>query len=159
MSVHDDVEILQRIALFSSVKTDHLNALAFAIEHADFATGDIIVQQGGDPEAAYVIVEGEAEVVLGDNEEGDAHSTVEQNSFIGEAAIINNQPYRTTVRAKSDVKVLRITRELLFRSLSEFPDMAQAIMRVLARRLDDTIGDLVATRDYIIQEDSSTTQG
>jgi CRP-like cAMP-binding protein len=149
MSVREEVDILHKIPLFAGVKKDHLNTLAFATEHLEFAPGEVIIEEGAAPDAAYLILAGEAEVIFGN--EGDPHTIKEigEQSFIGETAILNNIPYRTTVRAKTDVLALQITQQLFFRSVSEFPDMALAIMRVLAHRLDDTLKDLVDLKNEI----------
>jgi CRP-like cAMP-binding protein len=152
MSVHEEVEILHKIPIFAGVQKDHLNVLAFATEHLDFAQGDIIVEQGAEPNAAFVIVEGDAEIVSSKGKKQAAIANVEHNSFIGETAILNNMPYRLTVRAKTDVKALKISKDLFYRSLTEFPEMAVAIMRVLSRRLDETLGDMLQLRNQILSE-------
>jgi len=154
MSVREEVDILHKIPLFAGVKKDHLNTLAFATEHLEFAPGEVIIEEGAAPDAAYLILAGTAEVIFGD--EGNPHTVKEigEQSFIGEIAILNNIPYRTTVRAKTEVLALQITQQLFFRSVSEFPDMALAIMRVLAHRLDDTLNDLVDLKSQIQHDET-----
>lgn len=152
MSIREEVEILQRLPLFSGVKRDHLNTLAFAMEHVTFAPEEIIVAEGGKPKAAYVVVKGSVEVAFGKKKKPHLVAEIGTKGFIGETAMINNTPYRTTVRAKTEVEALRIEQKLFLRSLSEFPDMAVAIMRALARRLDETVGELSTLQDTIYHE-------
>jgi len=144
MSVREEVDILHKIPLFAGVKKDHLNTLAFATEHLEFAPGEVIIEEGAAPEAAYLILSGKAEVIFGDGDNPHTIKEIGEQSFIGETAILNNIPYRTTVRAQ----------QLFFRSVSEFPDMALAIMRVLAHRLDDTLNDLVDLKNQIDQSEA-----
>ena len=47
-------------------------------------------------------------------------------------------PRTATVRANGTVTALRISKELFFRLVAEFPQIAVEIMRELAHRLDDT---------------------
>jgi CRP-like cAMP-binding protein len=153
MSVREEVDILHKIPLFAGVKKDHLNTLAFATEHVEFAPGELIIEEGGAPEAAYLILSGNAEVVFGELSNPHTTNEIGEQSFIGETAILNNIPYRTTVRAKTDVLTLQISQQLFFRSITEFPDMALAIMRVLAHRLDDTLLDLVDLKNQLQPEE------
>ena len=51
-------------------------------------------------------------------------------------------PRTATVLAATDVTTLRIAKELFFRLVTEFPQMAVEIMRVLAHRLEKTTADL-----------------
>ena len=106
-----------------------------------------------------MIIEGDAEIVSSKGEKQAAIANVEHNSFVGETAILNNMPYRLTVRARTNVKALRISKDLFYRSLTEFPEMAVAIMRVLSRRLDDTLGDLLHLRDQILSEQDAPQAG
>lgn len=152
MSVSEEVDVLSRITIFSGVKKDHLSVLAFATEHLEFDVGDIIIKRGDRPDAAFVLLSGEAEAITGEGKGARVLTALRENSFIGESAIINDFPHRITVRAKTRVKVLRISQDLFHRSLTEFPEMAVAIMRVLSRRLDDTMEDLLVIRDQILAE-------
>ena len=51
-----------------------------------------------------------------------------------------------TVRATSALEVLRISKEHFLKLLSDFPEMAVEIMRVLADRLNHTTAELSAAR-------------
>ena len=68
-------------------------------------------------------------------------ATLKRNDFVGEIAILCDVPRTATVRAKTDLVTLRITKDLFFRLITEFPEMAVEIMRVLAQRLEKTTKD------------------
>lgn len=53
-------------------------------------------------------------------------------------------PRTATVTASSEVTTLRIEKDLFFRLINDFPQIAVEIMRVLAQRLERTTADLRA---------------
>ena len=65
-----------------------------------------------------------------------------KHDFVGEIAILCDVPRTATVRAITDVTVLRISKELFFRLVREFPEMAVQIMRELAARVERTNSQL-----------------
>ena len=146
MSVQDQVSLLRKIELFASVDESHLKVLAFATERVVIRAGEMLIRQGDDAVAAFVIVDGEAEAFIGDQDTTTKFMDVERNVFVGEMAMLSDQNYAASVRATSDVEALRITRELFFRVIDEFPEMAREVMEVVSRRLDGTLDDLNRVR-------------
>ena len=63
-------------------------------------------------------------------------------ALIGEIAILCDVPRTATVKAVSEVVTLAISKDLFFRMVTEFPQMAVEIMRELARRLERTTSQL-----------------
>jgi CRP/FNR family cyclic AMP-dependent transcriptional regulator len=61
---------------------------------------------------------------------------------VGEIAILCDVPRTATVRASSQTVTLRITKDLFFRLVTEFPQMSVEIMRELASRLEQTTQQL-----------------
>jgi CRP-like cAMP-binding protein len=60
------------------------------------------------------------------------------NDFVGDIGILCDVPRTATVRAVTELTTLKITKDLFFRMISDFPTMAVEIMRVLAHRLEHT---------------------
>ncbi len=146
MSVQEQVTLLRKIELFANVDESHLKVLAFATERVMIRAGEMLIRQGDDAVAAFVIVDGEAEAFIGDQDTTTKFMDVERNVFVGEMAMLSDQSYAASVRATSDVEALRITRELFFRVIDEFPEMAREVMEVVSRRLDGTLDDLNRVR-------------
>ena len=71
---------------------------------------------------------------------------VGRNDIVGEIAILIDVPRTATVRTTEAMTALRISKELFFRLVAEFPQMAVEIMRELAQRLDKTTNDLREAR-------------
>jgi CRP/FNR family cyclic AMP-dependent transcriptional regulator len=61
-----------------------------------------------------------------------------KNEFVGDIGILCDVPRTATVRAATPLVTLKITKELFFRMVTDFPAMGVEVMRVLAHRLEDT---------------------
>ena len=142
MSVHDQVVLLRQIPLFAKVDESHLKVLAFATEHVVLLKGQTLIRQGDEAKAAFLIVDGEAEAFSGPESQPTSKTSVGRSAFVGEIAMLCGQPYSATIKAKSRLEALKITKELFFRVIEEFPEMAMEVMTVVNRRLDSTLLDL-----------------
>lgn len=142
MSLNEEVELLRRIPLFAKIEASKLKLLAFTSQRLTYKPGDVLFHQGDPGDAAFVIIGGEADVMV-DAPGGQfkvAH--LKQNDFVGEIAILCDVPRTATVIAASEVTTLRIEKDLFFRLIADFPQIAIEIMRVLAQRLERTTADL-----------------
>ncbi len=138
MSLHEEVDALRRVPLFSKIEPSKLKLLAFTSEKLEYAGGQDLCTQGDTGDAMYIIMGGEADVVINTPNGEHAVARLGKNSFVGEIAILCDVPRTATVRANGTVTALRISKELFFRLVAEFPQIAVEIMRELAHRLDDT---------------------
>ncbi|MEM1401230.1 MAG: Crp/Fnr family transcriptional regulator [Pseudomonadota bacterium] len=138
MSLAEEVDLLKRIPLFANIETSKLKLLAFTSERVTYREGDVLFEQDMAGDSAYIIIEGSADVLVNTPSGPKAVAQVTKNDFVGEIAILCDVPRTATVRAASDLTTLRINKELFFRMISEFPQMAVEIMRVLAQRLEKT---------------------
>ena len=89
-------------------------------------------------DAAYVIIDGDADVVIETPNGPITVAQVGKNAFVGEIAILIDVPRTATITATSKLETLKISKDVFFRMITEFPEMAVEIMRELARRLEQT---------------------
>jgi len=138
MSIKEEVEILRNIPLFAKLEPAKLKLLAFTSERLTFEPGQPISQQGDPGDAAYIVIEGEADVLINTAKGPVRVASLGRNAIIGEIAILCDVPRTATVTAKDKTVTLKINKETFFRLVTEFPQMAVEIMRELARRLEKT---------------------
>jgi CRP-like cAMP-binding protein len=142
MSLNQEVEILRNIPLFSKIEASKLKLLAFTSERVTFRPGQELFHQGDPGDSAYIIIAGNADVVVSGDTGDITVARIGKNDFVGEIAILCDVPRTATVRATSDLITLVISKELFFRLITEFPQMAIEIMRELAHRLEKTTEQL-----------------
>jgi CRP/FNR family transcriptional regulator, cyclic AMP receptor protein len=153
VSLQEEVELLRNIPLFAKLEPSKLKLLAFTSERLSFDAGHPLFRQGEPGDAAYIIIDGEAAVEF-DSPTGPLRvATLGRNDFVGEIAILCDVPRTATVIAVSNLVTLRISKDLFFRLITEFPQMAVEIMRELAHRLELTTARL----RQVINETSAPT--
>ena len=144
MSLNEEVDLLRKIPLFAKIDPSKLKLLAFTSERLTYGAGQELFHQGDVGDTAYIIIDGEADVLV-DTPTGElAVAKLKQNDLVGEIAILINVPRTATVRADSELTTLAISKDQFFRMIGEFPDMAVEIMRELAQRLERTTTQLRA---------------
>jgi len=146
MQLNDEVELLRKVSLFAGIEPAKLKLLAFTSERLNFDKGQSLMRQGEMGDAAYLILSGEADV-LTDTADGLVKvASIGRNGFVGEMAILRDQPRTATVTAATEVSTLRITKESFFQLIGDSPKIAVELMRILAQRLESTTMDLTAAR-------------
>jgi CRP-like cAMP-binding protein len=150
MSIHDDVEALRRIPLFAKVEPSKLKLMAFASERASYQPGEILFNQGDLADAAYIILDGTADVMVNTPSGPLKVAEMGRDAFVGEIGILCDIPRTATIIAREPLTTLKITKELFFRMITDFPSIAIEVMRVLAQRLEHTTEQL---RDAVADHD------
>src|SRR3546814_11309382 len=64
MSLNEEVELLRRIPLFAKIEPSKLKLLAFTSQRLTYKPGDMLFRQGDPGDAAFVIIGGEANVIV-----------------------------------------------------------------------------------------------
>ncbi|MDO9461065.1 MAG: cyclic nucleotide-binding domain-containing protein [Alphaproteobacteria bacterium] len=149
MPLNDEVELLRKVLLFSGIEPAKLKLLAFTSERVNFAKGQNLMRQGEMGNAAYLILSGEADV-LADAGGGPVKvASVGRNGFVGEMAILRDQPRTATVVAATEVSTLKITKESFLQLIQDSPKIAIELTRILAQRLETTTIDLTSAREKL----------
>jgi CRP-like cAMP-binding protein len=130
--------------MFRDVDPARLKLLAFTSERVQFSDGQRFFSQGDPSDAAYVILDGRASVLL--NTPGGDIQVAElgSNALVGEMGILSDTPRSATIMAAEPTTALRIDKRVFLELLAQFPQMSLAIMRELAKRLERTNAQLVA---------------
>jgi CRP/FNR family transcriptional regulator, cyclic AMP receptor protein len=138
MSLKQEFELLRRVPMFAEIEPAKLKLLAFMSERVGFDPGKPLMRQGDPADAAYLIIDGYAEVMVETPAGSIIVATPGPNEIVGEMGILCDVPRNATVRARDRVVALRISKEPFMRMVREFPTMAVSIMQELADRLAAT---------------------
>ncbi len=145
MSIDQEVEVLRKIPLFANIEPAKLKLMCFASERITFQEGQSLCEQGEVGDSAYIIIDGTADVII-HNEGPVVVAQLGKNDVVGEIAILIDVPRTATVTATGQLTALKITKDLFFRMVTDFPEMGVEIMRVLAHRLEQTTAQLMQAR-------------
>jgi len=131
----DLVSLLRAVPLFAGLDPGKLKLLAFSSASLALADGEILICVGEPADAVYIIEAGDAEILIGDGDTGVRIGVFGKNWLVGELAVFLNEPRTATVRAIGELRVLRIDADVFLRIVSENPDVALNVMRILSDKL------------------------
>ncbi len=138
MSIAEEVNCLRRIPLFANIDTSKLKLLAFTSERLSFRAGETLFEQDEMGTCAYILLSGEAEVIVTGPGGPLAVATLGANEIVGEIAILCDVPRTATIRARTDLEALCVPKDHFLQMIADFPQMGVQIMRSLAHRLELT---------------------
>jgi CRP/FNR family cyclic AMP-dependent transcriptional regulator len=129
-------EALARAPIFSGLKRSTLKSLGRAAKVRRFAPGELLVEEGDEAVAFFVLCRGQAEVVKGLGQEGErVLGSLTEGDFFGEMALLDGYPRSASVRAVDQCECLVLARWDLLALIRTSPEVALGILPVLSRRL------------------------
>ena len=144
MTLETEVQSLRQVPMFRDVDPARLKLLAFTSEWVQFAAGQRFFSQGDPSDAAYVLLDGRASVLLNTPRGEIQVAELSGNALVGEMGILSDTPRSATIMAAEPTTALRIDKRVFLELLAQFPQMSLAVMRELAQRLERTNAQLVA---------------
>ena len=130
----EKVLFLKSIDLFRALPSEELAQIAEIAEEQPLAAGDPVFGEGEPGDALYLIVEGRVKVHKGDKQ----LVQLAVRDVFGEMAVLDSEPRSASVTVIEDAVVLKIGRDDFRDILSERPEIAMGVMKVLTRRLRET---------------------
>jgi CRP-like cAMP-binding protein len=122
---------LAGIELFEGFDQAELDQVAELVQEVDAEQGALLTEQGKPGQTCYVVVKGEAAVVVGE----ERVATLGPGDLVGEMALIDNGPRSATVRAVTPMQLLALDAERFRTLLDEHPKANRAIMAKLSAKL------------------------
>ena len=135
LSTVEKVLFLKSIDLFSQIPGEDLAQIALISSEETRDQGDEVFAEGEAGDALYLVVDGKVRVHKQDR----VIAELGERECFGEMAILDAAPRSATVTATSESNLLKITREDFQEIMSEKPEIAMGIIKVLTRRLRDAI--------------------
>ena len=139
----DKILVLKKSALFASVTTSELRAVAAVAEELHFPPGETIVREKDIGDALYLIKTGTVTIskqVRG--EESIDLARMAAGECFGEMAAIDEEVRSATVAALQECTVLRISKEDMHDVLRENPQIGIELLRIFVKRLRGANGKI-----------------
>ena len=139
-----DFGFLKSSPLFEGLGEREIDRLIEIAQVRRFEAGTVIVEQGTEGDAIYLLCEGSVAVGAPDRSgvEIELATLAERGDFFGEVGVIEPGLRSATVRAETNAVLLEITVERLVRFFDELKEAEAVVLRniarVLARRLRDS---------------------
>ncbi len=105
-----------------------------------YSAGDVVFREGDHSVETYLLLQGETEVLKGD----DVVATIsETGTFIGEMGTLRQEPRTATIRAKTDCVFVVISPIDFEKIIAAQPNIAFKLCKLLALRLQSTTNELM----------------
>lgn len=115
---------------------------------ATFEVGQTLFLEGDDSQDLYILVEGKAGILKGTKRIAELSG---KGSVFGEMSFLLGENRTATVKAVTDLKVLKIPKEDISTFLKEFPEVVWEFATYLARRLNETSQIVYGLREFCDQ--------
>ena len=126
---------LRETPLFAGLDDEPLQRLVELGEIVDLEPGEVLIREGDDADALYVVLDGELEVTKRAGSSKIPLALVGPGSLQGEIAALEGGRRLASVRATGAAEVLRIPVEAIRELLAAGPDVALAVIRTAVDRL------------------------
>ena len=125
------VDRLAQLALFADLSRPQLEAVVHTFEEQVFADGQRVLRQGLSGSAFYVVLEGEAAVII----DGTERARLGRGEFFGEISVLTGEPPNADIVAVGLLRCLVLLGDDLQRFLLERPHVMLRMLKTEARRL------------------------
>ncbi len=137
------LKIISSTELFAKLDARNQRLLAFSAQWYDAAAGQVIFSRGQSPDAAYLCIDGKADLCWTDDQKN-THliSTVEPGRLIGDLAIIADKPRQLDLIADTGCSFLRIGAEELRAVVESDAGVAMQLLETVAGYLTNLAGTM-----------------
>jgi CRP-like cAMP-binding protein len=127
---------LPSMPLFAEVPRPLLARLVKESELVDLEAGGTLIEAGTAADALFILIEGSVHLVRA--REGDI-IILSEGDVVGISCLLDRVNYEGDVTARTAVRALRISKELLDRLVAEYSELGDLLLEVLGRRLVATL--------------------
>ena len=142
-------EVLTKAGLFQGVALEAAEALASSLEEADYTRGESVFVEGEQGDTLYIVLAGKVKIgrKAADGREN-MLSVMGPSDMFGELSLFDPGPRTATATVVTDARLASLSHSSLRPWITDRPEIAEQLLRVLARRLrrtNDALADLIFT--------------
>jgi CRP-like cAMP-binding protein len=142
-------ETLARSGIFQGVDPEAAEALAKEMEIVEIRKGEVLFNEGEPGDSLYIVLSGKLKIgrKAGDGRQN-LIAVMGPSDMLGELSLFDPGPRTATATAVVDSRLARLRKQALRPWLTDRPEIAEQLLRVLARRLrrtNDALADLIFT--------------
>ena len=142
-------EVLAKAGLFQGIADEATDAVAASLVYADYARGETVFTEGEQGDNLYIVLTGKVKIGrrASDGREN-MLSVMGPSDMFGELSLFDPGPRTATATVVTDARLASLAHSSLRPWIADRPDIAEQLLRVLARRLrrtNDALADLIFT--------------
>ncbi len=163
ITIEQVIGFLVDAPMFGDLSSPELSQVVQIMQVRNLLPGDQVFGEGDPGDAWYVVFSGTVEVVKAEGDRQRVIAVLDQPACFGEMAILDGSPRSATVRAASDLTVLRFPRRAFGRLLEEGNIAAYKLVYQISlvlvsrqRRTTSRLADLLLAPDPAALRDALT---
>jgi CRP/FNR family transcriptional regulator, cyclic AMP receptor protein len=142
-------EVLARAGLFQGVAPEAAEALAASLTYGDYSRGENVFTEGEQGDTLFIVLSGKVKIGrrAADGREN-MLSVMGPSDMFGELSLFDPGPRTATAVVLTDARLASLAHTSLRPWIKDRPEIAEQLLRVLARRLrrtNDALADLIFT--------------
>jgi CRP-like cAMP-binding protein len=142
-------EVLAKAGLFQGIALEAAEAVAASLEFGDYGRGETVFAEGEQGDTLYIVLEGKVKIGrrATDGREN-MLSVMGPSDMFGELSLFDPGPRTATATVVTDARLASLAHAALRPWITNRPEIAEQLLRVLARRLrrtNDALADLIFT--------------
>ena len=142
-------DVLAHAGLFQGVAPEAREALASALQYSDYTRGEAVFTEGEQGDTLFIVLTGKVKVGrrAADGREN-MLSVMGPSDMFGELSLFDPGPRTATATVLTDARLASLAHSALRPWINDRPEIAEQLLRVLARRLrrtNDALADLIFT--------------
>ena len=130
---------MTKVVLFKHLTPQELDWMLVKWKTRNVAENSIIIKEGTASDEMYIIESGRVEVYLTRGDVVLSLSELQETSFFGEMALITNKPNSTTVKAKTECRLLVLKKQDFMDIVNENPKVAAKFLLAMGEDLCNRI--------------------
>ncbi|PYJ28219.1 MAG: hypothetical protein DME90_08455, partial [Verrucomicrobia bacterium] len=136
------LSILRGEPLFECLSDEQLTHLVTQARLNVFGRGEPVIEEGSPGDSMFVLLRGEANVLVSKNGSTIQVATLNSGDCFGEMSLLTGEPRSATVRADADCYVMEIGKPTMAEVLHNAPECLVHLSELLAQRKMETEGIL-----------------
>jgi signal transduction histidine kinase/predicted CoA-binding protein len=133
-----DYEFLRKIPLFADLSVADLDRVCQVSEEISLPAGEILFREGDPGDKAYIIQNGQVEILKTKEDRLELIALVQTGNVIGEMSLLEAVPRNATVRARTDCSLISIGSNEFNEMINHNPASARTMLTTVASRLRST---------------------
>ncbi len=146
--------LLKSVSLFSNIPVEKLAKIAQIAQETRLPAGEAVMRAGEFGDSLFIVADGTVRV----HKAGQNLALLAKGDCVGEMALLDHSPRSADVTVEEDAALLRIGREDFNEVMAANPEIMQAIVRLLVRRLREA-NDKLARRSERVAVGSDALEG
>ena len=135
----EKIKLIKSNPIFENLNEDEISKICDLAHESFYKKDDIIFEENEDADAFYIITSGTVEILkLGEESQMETLAVKNDGDVFGEMAVIDELPRSATIRAKTDISLLKLDKKPFLDLLKSFSHISLEIARSICATVRNT---------------------